>query len=706
MRGQVENKNLFELNLTMDFTGSEDIMIENTEEGSGQQVIETQVKAECAETVAVAKEFPHSRLLWQVNWSKVEASRERQQQYANRVHANLNSLIDKSKKIFKLFPLAESSLEAIEQVLFENTYKNFIDPEFPPCDQSLGLQSKDYVVHWRRPTDFMHLNTHQSDHSEIKIFHKDIEPSDIKCGPYSKKWLLCAMATLAERPALVEKLFVTREYKKNGAYRLKVNKSGVWQEVTVDDYMPCQLDGAPLFTRTHGNELWVQLLEKTYAKVHGSYENLKEGHPNEALQDFTGFPTVLYDFTDPEMENFLKTGDFFKLLVHFQQEDYLMSASAPGSISDNDEVPLKERTKQLQPGHTYSIVQVREVYNHKLINVRNLWGFFEWEGAWSRKSAFWTPDIKELLKPSLEMDDGTFWMCYEDFIRHFGAVNVTKVRQMNEIRLKGQFVRINEQEVSSKYFYYLQVPKKTTLLLGLHQVDEKIQRVLPSRRYLDTSFLILQKTPEGTSLYQIQDLVSARDCEFECVLEAGGQYVILPRSNGIAMGKMEGEAVKLGEKGALGEAMEGAIEEIYYRYDTQISNSLDYEEFREIQLAMGVKVVLNKEEFDATIIKGFCSTDRGLTLKGFKEYFKDQVKALGEEQVFLWFANLGFDSSLHCHTSRSFILSLHSDSPLSLEQGDTLPTNLDQAAQQMILREKASIAENHAECCLLYYPKQ
>lgn len=62
---------------------------------------------------------------------------------------------------------------------------------------------------------------------------------------------------------------------------------------------------------------------------------------------------------------------------------------------------------------------------------------------------------------------------------------------MNEIRLKGQFVRINEQEVSSKYFYYLQVPKKTTLLLGLHQVDEKIQRVLPSRRYLDTSFLIL-----------------------------------------------------------------------------------------------------------------------------------------------------------------------------------------------------------------------
>jgi hypothetical protein len=38
---------------------------------------------------------------------------------------------------------------------------------------------------------------------------------------------------------------------------MKINKNGVWQELTIDDYMPCALDGDPLFTRTHGNELWV-----------------------------------------------------------------------------------------------------------------------------------------------------------------------------------------------------------------------------------------------------------------------------------------------------------------------------------------------------------------------------------------------------------------------------------------------------------------
>jgi calpain-15 len=79
------------------------------------------------------------------------------------------------------------------------------------------------------------------------------------------------LATLAERPSLVENLFVTKDFKQNGAYRMKINKNGVWQELTIDDYMPCALDGDPLFTRTHGNELWVLLLEKAYAKLHGGF---------------------------------------------------------------------------------------------------------------------------------------------------------------------------------------------------------------------------------------------------------------------------------------------------------------------------------------------------------------------------------------------------------------------------------------------------
>ena len=44
---------------------------------------------------------------------------------------------------------------------------------------------------------------------QIEVFHKDIEAADIKAGPQSLRWLLCAISTLAEKPELVKKLFLT-----------------------------------------------------------------------------------------------------------------------------------------------------------------------------------------------------------------------------------------------------------------------------------------------------------------------------------------------------------------------------------------------------------------------------------------------------------------------------------------------------------------
>jgi len=147
-----------------------------------------------------------------------------------------------------------------------------------------------------------------------------------------------------------------------------VCKSGVWSEVTIDDYMPCQLESSPLFTRTNGNELWVQLLEKAYAKFHGGYKQLdQESHPNEALSDFTGFPTVVFDIADAETGlNFQEKAEkTFKIFEHYFDEGYLMSATAPGMIAGEGDLAQKEN--ELLSGHTYSILKVKNVYSHKLI---------------------------------------------------------------------------------------------------------------------------------------------------------------------------------------------------------------------------------------------------------------------------------------------------------------------------------------------------
>ena len=110
----------------------------------------------------------------------------------------------------------------------------------------------------------------------------------------------------------------------------------------------------------------------------------------------------------------------------------------------------------------------------------------------------------------------------------------------------------------------------------------------------------MQRQTEGTSLYEVQNFVTGRDTEFETFLEPG-QYVILPRTNGITLKKpstAKGEVSKLlEESGNISDLLEGAIEDIYYRFDTMITNSIDFQEFKDFYDTVGQPI--QQAEFDS-----------------------------------------------------------------------------------------------------------
>lgn len=98
-----------------------------------------------------------------------------------------------------------------------------------------------------------------------------------------------------------------------------------------------------------------------------------------------------------------------------------------------------------------------------MLNIRNPWGTFEWDGDWSDDSKLWTKELKDEIKPVLDDTDGTFWMCFDDFTKYFRSINVCKVRNWQEARIRGKFLRrkdanepANEQVVSK--FYYKLLP--------------------------------------------------------------------------------------------------------------------------------------------------------------------------------------------------------------------------------------------------------
>lgn len=99
-----------------------------------------------------------------------------------------------------------------------------------------------------------------------------------------------------------------------------------------------------------------------------------------------------------------------------------MAASA-GSTKASKE--LLERLG-LIGNHSYGLLDVKEVVDSegeevKLIKLRNPWGDFEWNGDWGDSSELWTPELKKELSWS-EANDGTFWMCFDDFCHYFSRV--------------------------------------------------------------------------------------------------------------------------------------------------------------------------------------------------------------------------------------------------------------------------------------------
>lgn len=74
-------------------------------------------------------------------------------------------------------------------------------------------------------------------------------------------------------------------------------------------------------------------------------------------------------------------------------------------------------------GHAYTILDVRNVIDsqgksQRIVQIRNPWGKFEWNGAFSDNSPLWTDQLKRQLNVTTE-DDGIFWMRLEDFTKYY-----------------------------------------------------------------------------------------------------------------------------------------------------------------------------------------------------------------------------------------------------------------------------------------------
>lgn len=54
---------------------------------------------------------------------------------------------------------------------------------------------------------------------------------------------------IAEQPALLEDIMLTKEYSEEGAYQVRLCRDGKWQTVIVDDCFPCYKNNELVFSK-------------------------------------------------------------------------------------------------------------------------------------------------------------------------------------------------------------------------------------------------------------------------------------------------------------------------------------------------------------------------------------------------------------------------------------------------------------------------
>jgi len=105
----------------------------------------------------------------------------------------------------------------------------------------------------------------------------------------------------------------------------------VWTPVILDDKFPVKNNNTEIcFTKSSGNDLWVSLLEKAWAKLHGSYAKIDGGLVREALHDLTGAPARNFFISGTKIERKNKAFSPFSLnILNFFNEKTGVNSISP-----------------------------------------------------------------------------------------------------------------------------------------------------------------------------------------------------------------------------------------------------------------------------------------------------------------------------------------------------------------------------------------
>ncbi|XP_050684047.1 calpain-C [Leptidea sinapis] len=280
------------------------------------------------------------------------------------------------------------------------------DPDFPATQASVFYhQTPPFEFEWKRPHEL---------YANPKFINETYDAFDVVTSILGDQWMRSCFGLLYLYKGLFFRVIPGDQQMDSdyaGIFRFRIWWCGKWMEVLVDDRLPTVHGRLAFMHCSESEQLWPALLEKAYAKMHGSYEALKYGNLHDGLVDLTGGITetiALSDMKDPmALYNLLQTTS----LVTAYRVDHsitLIKSEIGYRIyhlekvdTDGGYTHVVRLERPLAPGEVH--------FNHFVLDKHT-----------------WSSIIPSELARLTSISSG-FWMLYKDFQKIFSRLEIVHV---------------------------------------------------------------------------------------------------------------------------------------------------------------------------------------------------------------------------------------------------------------------------------------
>eukprot|EP00435_Cladocopium_sp_Y103_P002805 s929_g1.t1 len=261
--------------------------------------------------------------------------------------------------------------------------------------------------------------------SLVVVGRDGFRPEDVRLGQKSEALgdvlFLEALAVLAERPNVLDKL-LPNSGSASGCHEVRLCVAGLWRSFLIDERFP-MLPAANsknpheslAFGRSAGNQLWIPLLEKAYAKAYAAYQFAFPAPLQVFLEELTGAVVELVRLGSTSWSSRGCPFDAEELWIFLSRQ-----------VADGTLVVCSAR---FVPAGSSSVFPILEIggnggptcLNARLLRLRNP------RVSGSPSGNIYETTLSLLRGRSADAStyaDGSFWISYGDFLSSFSLLYV------------------------------------------------------------------------------------------------------------------------------------------------------------------------------------------------------------------------------------------------------------------------------------------